>query len=95
MKTNKFYKEANDMQPGWGNTLKNIDRLKDKVDSNKCITINEACFVIYGESIASSSVYLRFKDYAIKMYGKKTFPWLAWKALFYNWNENVAQNKTI
>lgn len=77
-----FYKEAEDMQDGWGRYLKSIDMLKDRVELHQNIRLNEACWILYGEGYCSF-VWENFKKYCIKMkWNRKSMPWEAWKGLF-------------
>ena len=84
IKSKKFYQEAEDMQDGWGKYLKKIDILKDKVDNKKDISLNEACWVLYGEGYVSSS-WESFEKYCTKKkWHKKLMPWEAWEGLYQN-----------
>lgn len=85
MESESFYKEANDMQSGWGNYLYKIDRLRDKVDNDIPINAREACWVLYGESIGNGGHRDSFLKWAEGEMPGKTFTWEIWKSLFYGW----------
>ena len=63
IKSNEFYEEADNMSPGWGKTLKEIDILKDKFDEKQPINIGEACFILWAEKYVPSARYLKFKEW--------------------------------
>lgn len=44
-----FYDEANDMQDNWGDSLRKIDILKDKVDNNEPISFNDSLYILWAE----------------------------------------------
>ena len=78
-----FYKEANDMSPGWGNYLKKIDVLREKFKNNKRITLKESCWILNMEKFIDSSRYLKFQNWCKKenLFRKRfTFP--VWFGLF-------------
>ena len=84
IQSKKFYREANDMQDGWGDNLRSIDELKDKVDTNQDITISEACYVLWAERSINSDLYLKFKDSLIAFHDRK-MPYPAWNGMFEDW----------
>jgi hypothetical protein len=86
MQSNSFYEEANDMSEGWGDTLRSIDVLRAKFDSNEDITIKDACFILWAEKCVDSHVYLKFKD-DMKSYKRRKMPWPAWYGMFEDWNK--------
>ena len=85
VKSKKWYAEANMMSAGWGNYLKSIDELKDAVAKKVDITLNDACWVLYGEGHCSWT-WEKFKKYCIsKRWKNKRMPWEAWNGLFSDW----------
>lgn len=88
-----FYQEAENMQSGWGEYLRSIDELKDKVDCNEDITIHEACFVLWSERLVSSSIYLAFKK-DMDSFAERKMPWPAWHGMFDDWSKRN-ENKEI
>lgn len=87
VKSKKFYAEADEMQQGWGKYLKSIDILKDSVDDKKDITLNDACWILYGEGHCSGT-WESFKVECIrKGWKNKKMPWDAWKGIFDVWNK--------
>lgn len=59
-----------------------IDKLRTKVDADKAITLNEACFILWAEQGICSAQYERFKDWAVTNgFGKRKLA-STWKALF-------------
>ena len=82
VKSKAFYKEAENMQTGWGRYLKKIDKLKDAVDNDSNITLDDACWILYGEGYTSLA-WGKFRKFCVnKHWGKRKLPWVAWKALF-------------
>lgn len=74
-----FYKEAEDMQKGWGKRLRHIDELKDKVKDMRSIGLNDACYILYGEGYD----WAGFDKWAIKNeFSRKRMVWEGWKELF-------------
>jgi hypothetical protein len=89
----EFYKEANDMQPGWGKFLLRIDKLKDRVNAKKHISIKDACYILWAEQGIDSPRWLKFQKWAKQSsLHNRRFPWLIWKGLFFGWEE---QNKCV
>lgn len=89
IKSKKFYKEAEDMEIGWGRYLRSIDELKDKVDKGENITLKEACWVLYGDGHCSKvwgdfSIYCKFK----KM-DRKKLVWQCWNGVFQDWVNKI------
>jgi len=85
IKSKTFYKEAEDMSKGWGKYLRSIDKLKNKVDKKRSISLNEACWILYGEGYCSF-YWRKFEEYCIKnKWGNKLMPWEAWQGLFTNY----------
>ena len=89
-----FYKEANNMSPGWGNYLRKIDILREKFDSNSKLNIKEACWILYAEKYVLSSIYLKFQDF-IKNEGleNKKFVWPIWYGMFCGFSESIKETK--
>lgn len=82
VKSKAFYDEAEAMEEGWGRYLKKIDILKDKVDDMEDITLNEACWVLYGERYLSQD-WNNFSEFCLtKSWEKRVMPWESWKGLF-------------
>ena len=85
VKSKRFYAEADAMSPGWGKYLKCIDKLKDAVAKKVDISLDDACWVLYGEGHCSWT-WGEFRKYAIKKKWKnKRMPWEAWNGLFADW----------
>lgn len=83
MQSKEFYQEANGMSPGWGNYLRKIDRLRERVDAGRDITVKEACWILYAESRAESTEWLAFQTWTIrKKLSTRRFAWPIWLALF-------------
>ena len=49
VKSKKFYAEANDMQEGWGDTLRSIDKLRERVKKNLPIPFKDAIWIEWAE----------------------------------------------
>lgn len=79
-----FYREANQMQAGWGTYLKKIDQLKDKVAKNQKMNIKEFCWTLYGEG-HTSHCWERFQRYYIKHFGQKRVNHKIFNDLFTGW----------
>lgn len=88
IQSESFYQEANDMQDGWGDFLRSIDELKDKVECNEDITINDACYILWADKYVCSSIYLKFKDSVTAYHGRK-MPWPAWNGMFEDWSRRT------
>jgi hypothetical protein len=89
IKSKEFYQEAENTQKGWGHYLKAIDKLKDKVENQKNITLSQACWVLYGEGHCSFT-WREFKTYARSLgLSRKRMIWECWKGLFDSWLENT------
>ncbi len=85
IKPKSFYKEAEDMQKGWGGYLKKIDKLKDKKQNNSLFTLSEFCWTLYGYGHCSSSWH-KFEQFAKKS-GKSKLRYNDWNNLFKKWNK--------
>ena len=86
VKSKRFYAEAEDMETGWGKYLKSIDKLKDAVQQQKDITLNDACWVLYGEGHCSST-WEAFRGHCIKkQWSQRKMPCEAWQGIFNSWN---------
>ena len=88
IKSKRFYAEADEMSAGWGHYLKTIDKLKDAVQLGKDITLNEACWILYGEGHCSDT-WEKFRAYCIKRWKQKRMPWEAWNGIFNKWYETT------
>lgn len=85
IQSRSFYKEAENMQIGWGKYLKCIDELANKVDNQIEIGLKEACWVLYGEGHCSD-VWTKFYDYCeSKKLKRKKMIWECWDGLFRRW----------
>ena len=85
IKSKEFYKEADSMKDGWGSYLLTIDKLKDKVENQKDICLNDACWILYGEGHCSST-WQKFQEYCCKTNLKtRKMTWKNWKVLFDEW----------
>lgn len=85
IKPKKFYADAEDMQEGWGKTLRDIDELKDKKSHNGHFSLNQFCYTLYLDGHAAST-WTGFYKYAKRYFGRN-FRWRTWSNLFWNWNE--------
>lgn len=88
IQSESFYQEANDMQEGWGETLRAIDVLKDKFENNENITLKEACYILWAEKFVNSSVYLKFQK-AMEAHKRRKMPWPAWNGMFEDWSRRT------
>ena len=86
IKDDAFYVEADDMQEGWGNTLRHIDELKDKIQYNKEITLNDFCYSLYGDGYCSHcwQAFILYCERDVK-YADKQLVYDCWKGLFDKW----------
>ena len=71
------------MQSGWGNSLRKIDRIHDRIDAHKPIALKDALFVAWQQYMLSSTHF----DPIIKVAKKKKLfdlklEWEFWKELF-------------
>lgn len=86
IKSKSFYKEAENMQVGWGKYLKCIDELENKVDNHIEINLKEACWILYGEGHCSA-IWEKFNDYCeSRKLGRKKMIWECWNELFQQWD---------
>lgn len=84
-----FYKEAEGMTKGWGSYLRSIDELKDKVDKDIPLTLNEYCWTLYGEGYCSAQ-WEAFYSYSVKLKLKrKKMLRPCWEGLFREWDKVV------
>lgn len=82
IQSEEFYQEAEDMQTGWGEYLRSIDELKDKVANKDDISLPDACWILYGDGHCSWTLG-KFKEYCTsKKWEIKTMPWDAWNGIF-------------
>ena len=89
IKSKEFYDEAENMQIGWGEYLKSIDELKDKVKYKKNITLREYRWILYGEYYPIS-IRDQFYEYCKSLnYTRKKMVYECWNGLFENWIKNV------
>lgn len=89
-KDDAFYAEADEMADGWGDTLRYIDTLKDKIENNKDITLSEYCSSLYGDGYCSHC-YLAFELHVKRDlgYGDKQMIHGCWEGLFKPWVKDV------
>ena len=89
IKSKKYYKEAENMQEGWGETLRQIDILKNKIQFKKEITLDDYCYSLYGDCYCSHC-WEAFKLYCEKTlkYSRKKLIHDCWKGLFDFWVKN-------
>jgi len=71
------------MQEGWGNYLRKIDVLKDKVAQKKKLNLNDACSVLYLEGHCSYH-WQHFKEDCIKTGVTLPQNWEGWHQMFQN-----------
>jgi hypothetical protein len=66
-----------------------IDKLRDKFDAGKPLTLREVCFILWAELNVCSDQYLMFA-YWIKQnkLDKHKFKWQIWEALFDSFAKN-------
>jgi hypothetical protein len=83
IKTKRFYKEAEDMQDGWGKYLRYIDTLKDKAQNNDRMVLNDFCWTLYGDGHCSAT-WGDFKEYAQKT-GLYRHRYNKWLEIFDTW----------
>lgn len=89
IKSKKFYKEANEIRDGWGETLRKVDVLRDKFDRNERINLKEACYILWVEKFINSDVYLEFqKEMKVQKMDEDNLPWPAWYGMFENWQKS-------
>jgi hypothetical protein len=86
IKDKSYYDEADSMQTGWGDTLRHIDELKDKIQYQIDITLDEFCYSLYGDGYCSHCWQ------AFKLYCKRTLKYDenrliqdAWRGIFDKW----------
>jgi hypothetical protein len=81
-----FYADAEDMQEGWGETLRNIDVLKDKIQYNQDVTLDEFCYSLYGDGYCSHCTKA-FKLYIKREmnYDDRQLVYTGWNGIFKNW----------
>ena len=86
IKDDSYYAEAESMQDGWGDTLRWVDVLKDKIQYNKNITLKEFCYSLYGDGHCSHC-WDAFKMYCEQdlKYSRKRLLYDAWKGMFDKW----------
>ena len=82
-KEESFYHEANEMSRGWGNYMRKIDELKDKIASNNPLSLKEFCWTLYGEGHCSST-WESFAKYAEENKHVK-YEFNTWTAIFKKW----------
>lgn len=96
MKTNiqsdEFYKEANDMSPGWGDYLKKVDEIEDKIQNEEPISLTEAWGAFWGKLRINSDMLKKFKTYA-ENNELDNLTWEEWKKNFFNWVDNIENLK--
>lgn len=88
MENKNFYKKANEMQDGWGDYLKKIDLLYEKLNKNVAISDKEACWILYAEYIGNFIDRKKFMQWVRKELPNKMFTWQIWKSLFCGWRLN-------
>jgi hypothetical protein len=72
------------MEKGWGEYLKSIDILRDKVLAHQKIRLKDACWILYAEGLCSST-WEAFKK-AMTAESRKKYMWEDWKRKFNAWN---------
>lgn len=90
IKPKKYYDEANNMSPGWGNTLRWIDGLKDKLKNKQDFTLEEFCYTLYGDGWCSHT-WEAFKLYCERdlKYSHKKMVYECWSGLFKCWVSTI------
>lgn len=69
-----------------------IDKLRDKFDNDKPITINEASFILWAEYYVCSESYLAFQSYIKKKtkFYKERLEFCIWHGIYNAWiSKNV------
>lgn len=85
IKSKKWYAKANSMSDGWGNYLKSIDQLKDAVQYNEEISLDDYCWILYGEGNCSHT-WEAFKKYCIQILPEnRRMLYVCWTGLFKKW----------
>jgi hypothetical protein len=90
IKDEAYYAEAEDMQEGWGETLRYIDTLKDNIQNNVEINLSDYLYSLYGNGYCSHC-WKHFERY-VKVelnYSDKCMLYQCWEGLFKPWNNNV------
>ena len=82
-KSDAFYQEAEDMSEGWGEYLKQIDKLKDKKWNNQSFTRSEFCWTLYGAGYCSTT-WRAFEKYA-KANVRFKLKYTSWWRIFEEW----------
>jgi hypothetical protein len=95
MKTNiqseKFYKEANDMSLGWGDYLREVDKIEDKIQNEEPISLTEARAALWGKIPINSGMCKKFEKYA-KNNKLDNLTWKKWKTCFFKWRNNYSDS---
>ena len=73
---------------------KSIDRLRAKVDANKKIRINDACYILWAELCVCSDQYLAFKEWVVNNNIKGNFIWDVWKGIFYSYLDSLTKEES-
>lgn len=86
IKDKSYYKDAENMQKGWGHTLRFIDTLKDKIQYKKAISLNDFCYSLYGDGYCSHC-WQAFRLYCNTplRYNRKKLIYDGWKGIFDVW----------
>lgn len=88
LKDESYYQEAELMEKGWGETLKYIDKIKNKVSFNEKMSYREFASVLFGNCHCSHCInhfefYLKSK---LKMeVNKERMIYDAWDGIFQKW----------
>jgi hypothetical protein len=72
---------------------KSIDRLRARVDANKKIKINDACYILWAELCVCSTQYLDFKKWVEQNNVKGNFTWDIWKGIFYAYLDSLTKEE--
>jgi hypothetical protein len=85
MESTEFYKEANQMEAGWGNFLRRVDRLRERVDQGLKIKLKDAFYILWCDA-NSADTLKKFTTYCTKKrMGSMQMPLPAWRGLFDDW----------
>jgi hypothetical protein len=88
MESTEFYKEANQMEAGWGSFLRRVDRLRERVAKGLKIKLNEAFYILWCES-NQATILKKFTAYCTKKkMGSLRLPLPAWRGLFEDWSKS-------
>lgn len=78
----EYYIEGNMMSDGWGDYMYSIDKLRESVENKEPITLKDALWICYAESLVMSSKFEFIKE---KIKEAKldniSMPWEFWKPI--------------